>query len=301
MTQTDERLRHEPGLARIIGTIEEIGSLPTIPVVAQRAMAIARDEHSSMREIANVIAQDHALASAVLKVVNSAYYGLRQKVGTLPLALTILGVREIMDLVLGIAIISAFPHAPGDELFSRGALWRASAQCAYAAKKLAHGIGLGRLGSEAFLGGLVRDIGLIVLDFYVHDEFTAVLRAARDEGLTALQAEARHLGTTHASVGAWLAEKWAFPAPLVRAIAFHHAPAETPWDPPLTALVYLAGLIFRLYEQNITEQQAAAILEADETWRRLMASGPPVRTPEVVPLLQAVGNEISAAPIIMSA
>ena len=300
MTRTDERTQHQPGLARIIGTIEEIGLLPTIPVVAQRAMAIAHDEHSSMREIANVIAQDHALAAAVLKVVNSAYYGLRQKVGTLPLALTILGVREIMDLVLGIAIISAFPRAPGNDLFSRAGLWRTSAQCAYAAKKLAHGVGLGRLGSEAFLGGLVRDIGLIVLDFYVHDEFMAVLRATRDEGLTPLEAEAKYLGTTHASVGAWLAEKWSFPASLVKAIAFHHAPAETSWDPPLTALVYLAELIFTLYEQELTEQEAAATIEADETWRQLMSSGPPVRPPSPISLLQAVGDEISAAPLIMT-
>ena len=184
MTRTSELVENEPGLARIIEAIEEIGSLPTIPLAAQHAMMLARNEYSSMRDIAEVISQDQALAAKVLKMVNSAYYGLRQSVGTLPLALTILGVREIINLVLGVSIISAFPGSSTSELFSREALWRASAQCAYAAKKFAHAIGLGRFGSEAFLGALVHDIGLIVLDQYLHDEFMEMLRAAQERTST---------------------------------------------------------------------------------------------------------------------
>ncbi len=301
MTRTSELVENEPGLARIIEAIEEIGSLPTIPLAAQHAMMLARNEYSSMRDIAEVISQDQALAAKVLKMVNSAYYGLRQSVGTLPLALTILGVREIINLVLGVSIISAFPGSSTSELFSREALWRASAQCAYAAKKFAHAIGLGRFGSEAFLGALVHDIGLIVLDQYLHDEFMEMLRAAQEKDLDPLEAEAKHLGTTHASIGAWLAETWLFPEPLVEAIAYHHCPGESSWEPPLTALVYLAELIYNLHDQAIAAEEAAAALDADETWARLISSGSPVRRPESPDkLLKEVCDEIEAAPIIMT-
>jgi HD-like signal output (HDOD) protein len=299
MTRLDELAQREPGLARIIETLEQIGSLPTIPIAAQHAMTLARDERSSMRGIAEVISQDQALATRVLKTVNSAFYGLRQSVGTLPLALTILGVREIINLVLGISILSAFPESTDTELFSQRALWRASARCAHAAKELAHAVGLGRLGSEAFLGGLVHDIGLIVLDQYFHDEFMAVLRATQRDGLEPLAAETKILGTTHASIGAWLAERWLFPKALVEAIAYHHCPSEGSWETPLPALVYLAELILALHDGEATIEEATAALEADETWAQLIALGPPVRSLAPLELLHQVCDQIEAAPLII--
>lgn len=300
MTRADELVEREPGLARIIAAIEEVGSLPTIPLAAQRALALARDERSSMREIAEVISQDQALAAKVLKIVNSAYYGLRQSVGTLALALTVLGVREITNLVLGVSIVSAFPSRSGSELFDREALWRASAQSAYAGRRVAHVIGLGRFGGEAFLGALVHDIGLVVLDEYLHDEFIDVVRAAHDEGIKTIAAERRLLGTTHAAVGGWLAETWKFPEPLIGAIAHHHHPADASWDPPLAALVAVAELIVARYNDDVSLEDAGAALEADETWTRLMAGGAPIRPPASTPtLLEQVCQEIEAAPIIL--
>ena len=300
MTRAEQLVHDEPGLGRIVEAIEQIGSLPTIPAAAQRAMVLARDERASMREIAEVVSHDQALAATVLKVVNSAYYGLRQSVGTLPLALTVLGVREIINLVLGVSVVSAFPTSSDNELFSREALWRASAQCAHAAKRLAHGVGLGRLASEAFLGGLVHDIGLIVLDEYLHDEFVETLRTAQQKGLELIVAERDRLGTTHASIGAWLAERWAFPEPLVEAIACHHDPEKSSWEPPLTALVHLAELIVTLGDQAETAEEVAAGLDADSTWRRLMALGPPVRQPaSTVAMLEEVCAEIESAPLTL--
>ena len=300
MTRTSQPIHDEPGLARIIETIEAIGTLPTIPPVAQHVMRLARDEHSSMREIAEVISQDQALAAKVLKVVNSAFYALQERVGTLPLALTILGVHEITALVLGVSIMSAFPGSSDNELFNREALWHTSAQRAFAAKKLSHRVGLGRLASEAFLAALVQDIGLSVLDEYCHDAFVEVMQAAKDEGLAPLEAERKYLGTTHASIGAWLAEKWLFPEPLVEAIAFHHRPAHSSWTTPLAGLVYLAGLIVNLYEQEMTAEEAASTIEADTTWARLMSSGPAVQPPaSVLALLEELGEEIAAAPLII--
>jgi HD-like signal output (HDOD) protein len=252
-----------------------------------------------MREIAEVISQDQALAARVLKTVNSAFYGLRQSVGTLPLALTILGVREIISLVLGISILSAFPESSDTELFSQRTLWRDSARCAHAAKELAHTVGLGRLGSEAFLSALVHDIGLIVLDQHFHDEFTAVLRAVQREGIEPLAAETRILGTTHASIGAWLAERWLFPKPLVEAIAYHHCPNESSWDPPLPALVYLAELILTLHEAQATIEEAAATFGADKVWLHLTSLGPPVRSPAPTKILEEIGERIEAAPLII--
>ena len=301
MTLTEELIEREPGLARITGKIEEIGSLPTIPAVAQLAINRARDERSSMRGIADVISQDQAIAARILKVVNSAYYGLTQSVGSLPLALTVLGVREIVNLVMSVSVVSAFPSSSDNELFSQDELWHASATCACIAKSLAHGVGLGRFGSEAFLGGLVRDIGLIVLHQYLHDEFMAMLGAAKEQGLGPLEAEHAHLGATHPGIGAWLASKWAFPALLVDGIAYHHTPAEGPWDPPLAAVVYLAGLVLDCQGADMDVAETAEAIEADAVWERLMACGQPVRPPaSVTKLLDKIAEELEAAPLILT-
>jgi len=248
-----------------------------------------------------VISQDQVLAAKVLQVVNSAYYALQEKVGTLPLALTILGVREITSLVLGVSIISAFPATSDNTLFNRNALWRASAQCAFAGRTLAHRVGLGRFGSEAFLGALVHDIGLIVLDQFCHDEFMAMLEAAHRQGLPPLKAERQYLGTTHASVGAWLAQIWSFPKLLVEAIALHHSPADSSWGCPLAALVYLTDVVFSLYERGVDVRDAAASLETDEIWTRLMSCPSPVRHPgAVATLLDDLAEEMRAAPLIIN-
>jgi len=300
MTRDSQLIQDEPGLGRIVERIQVVGSLPTIPPIAQHVMALARNEYSSMRQIAEVISQDQVLAAKVLQVVNSAYYALQEKVGTLPLALTILGVREITSLVLGVSIMSAFPATSDNPLFSRTALWRASAQCAFAGRTLAHRVGLGRFGGEAFLGTLVHDIGLIVLDQFCRDEFIDMLEAAQRHHLTPLEAERRYLGTTHASVGAWLAQIWSFPKSLVEAIAFHHSPADSSWDCPLAALVYLADLVFGLHHRGAEVEDAAALIEADEMWRRLMSCPPPVRHPgPITILLDELGEEMRAAPLII--
>ena len=299
MTWTEQLAQSEPGLVRIIEAIEAVGSLPTIPAIAQRAMELARDDAASMQEIASVVSQDQTLAAEVLRTVNSAYYGLRQSVGTLPLALTVLGVREIINILLSVAIVSAFPETAPSRLFDREAFWRACAQRAYATKRLAHAVGLGRYASEAFLGGLVHDIGLVVLDQYLHDEFTAMLSESEAQGLDLLVAEQAHLHTSHASVGAWLAEAWSFPDMLIEAIAFHHRPDQGSWDPPIAALVFLGELVHDLHAAQTSTKQAAQMLEDDATWDRLMSLGAPVRRPASVnELLEKAWAEIDSAPVV---
>jgi len=300
MTWTEKLTQREPGLGRIIETIEAVGSLPTIPAIAQRAMALARDETASMQQIAAVVAQDQTLAAEVLKTVNSAYYGLRQSVGTLPLALTVLGVHEIISILLSVAIVSAFPGATRSRLFDREVFWRACAQRAYATKQLAHATGFGRYASEAFLGGLVHDIGIVVLDQYLHDEFTAMLAESEAQGVALLEAERARFDTSHAAIGAWLAEAWSFPDMLIEAIAFHHDPGSSSWNPPMTALVAVGELIHELYAAAISREEAVQRIEGDATWTQLMSLGPPAkRVPSVAGLLEKIGAEIESAPQIM--
>jgi HD-like signal output (HDOD) protein len=165
---------------------------------------------------------------------------------------------------------------------------------------VAQAVGLGRLGGEAFLGALVHDIGLVVLDEYLHDEFMAVMLAAHEEAVDATTVERRLLGTTHAAVGGWLAETWQFPEPLVGAIAHHHHPDDGSWDPPLAALVSVAELIVARYNEGASLEEATASLEANETWNRLVASGAPIRPPaSTAALLEQVCQEIEAAPLIL--
>ncbi|MBN1916577.1 MAG: HDOD domain-containing protein [Verrucomicrobia bacterium] len=297
MSWIETLTQREPGLGQIVEAIEAVGSLPTIPAIAQRAMELARDETASMQQIAAVVSQDQALAAEVLKTVNSAYYGLRQSVGTLPLALTVLGVQEIIGILLSVAIVSAFPEPTRSRRFDREVFWYACSQRAYASKRLAHLTGLGRYASEAFLGGLVHDIGIVVLDQYLHNRFDAMLVESETLGLDLLDAEWAHFNTSHASIGAWLAEAWGFPDALIEAIAYHHDPARASWDPPITALVTLGEFVHDLHAARTEADKAVLALERNVTWTQLMSLGSPVkRAGSLGELIEKIGAEIESAP-----
>jgi putative nucleotidyltransferase with HDIG domain len=259
-------------LDEIINRLESISSIPTIPLVATRAMEAVRNPDSSMRDIAEIISTDPPLAARVLKVVNSAYYGLMQSVGSLPLALTILGIREIMNLVMGVSVMTMFPDSSGRGLFDRHEFWKHSAASAQVGKVLSERLGFQKLGSLAFVGGLLHDIGKIIMDEYMHDEFREAIDLSIDEDIPCYDAESMTVGATHPQIGAWLTKKWKLPDELVTAISSHHSSQKIEIEDKMKQIVYLANVFCTAYEAGGDGDRIAEVLKKDPVWDLCMRS-----------------------------
>ncbi len=260
--------------------VEEIGGLPTLPEVPMKILQLITSEKSSMDDISRIVERDPSLTVNILKVANSPYYGMRQKIASLKLALTILGLNEIINIVTSISIVRLFPTRLSGGSFDRVKFWNHSFGCATAARMLARDLDPETEGVE-FVAGLLHDIGKLVLDQYFHPKLREVRKLREKEGLALLEAETRVIGVDHAVLGSWLAKRWDLPPPLVESIAHHHSPldvlalAPPSREPALTAMVHLADILAHEPELNFTESlQASEAFGANLAWKIILAERP---------------------------
>ena len=245
-----------------------------------RILRLIADEKSSMEQISRMVERDPSLAANILKVSNSPYYGVRQKVASLKLALAILGLNEVINIVTSISIIRMFPSRRKAGEFNRAKFWRHSFGCASAAQMLAAELQFNTEGVE-FVAGLIHDIGKLILDQYFHPKLKEIWSLREKEDIPVLEAEARVMGADHAILGSWLAESWHLPAVLVDSIMYHHRPLDvlalsTPNPmPSLTAIVHLADILACEPELNFTESSASPQSFCENTaWKIILAERP---------------------------
>lgn len=216
-----------------------MGELPTLPLIAQRVVSLLNNPDSSAAELEQVIKHDQALTARVLKLVNSAYYGFPRRITTVGQGIVILGYKTLKELVLSISIADLFRMRGDDKVFDRTALWQHAVGTAIGARVIARRAGL-PFEEDAFIAGLLHDIGVLLLDLCLSTEFEAIIAMTTMGGLPLIRAEEKVLGFNHVLVGKMLAEKWNFPAFLVEVLRYHHRPVQTRNYWVAAALVFLA-------------------------------------------------------------
>jgi HD-like signal output (HDOD) protein len=215
---------------------EETTALPTLPLVASRLLeAVARMDAETTEEVARILALDPGLTARTLRLANSDCYGFPRKVGSVELAVLVLGPGTIRDLILTASVVQTL--APGDRALTK--LWNHSMACGVAARALGERIHYRLLG-EAYAAGLLHDIGAVLLREQEPGRFEAAQALATTQGQSLEEAERSLYGSDHSEVGGWLAERWGLPGEIVEAIACHHRPWEANRAPELTALVHIA-------------------------------------------------------------
>lgn len=231
-------------LEAIIGEIEE---LPTLHQVAVRILQIIDNPKSTVADINRVVTQDPALASKILKVVNSAYVGLTNKVSNLQQAIVLLGFNMIKGMALSVSVFDVFTEtAEGDDLFRRD-FWMHSIATAALCRQTAQKVG-GADPEVAFVLGLIHDIGKLVLDIYAHEEWRQILTVVKSERVPFFQAEKKVLETDHADLGSWLAQNWKLSDDLVLGIRGHHR--ESMWkDRRIDCVLQFANLLVRAVQE----------------------------------------------------
>ncbi len=225
--------------------IEQIENLPTLPEVANRLMRIINDPITTAADVANLIARDPSLTSKVLRLANSAFYGIPRTVTTVHNAVVILGLKVINTMVFSITVVKMFPGDGREEALNRKRFWAHCLACAVLTKLLAQRMRRVTLfdPEECFCAGLIHDIGRVVLDQYFHEEFAQAFKRAGSEKISLGDAETQVLGFSHTDAGEWLTARWELPHEIRIPIIYHHRPSEAPQAADVTALVHMADVL----------------------------------------------------------
>jgi len=208
--------------------LDTIQNLPTLPAILTKLEGAVRNPDSSAKDIANIIEDDPAIMSRILKVVNSAFYGSPSNpINSLQFAVARLGMRAISNIALSTAVFSAFSSNSSAD-FDRKEFWKHS---------ICTGIGVNILYNRCkqnlnyrydkdllHLAGLVHGIGKIVLDQYFHADFVEALNICAEQECSLAVAEVQVLGCDHAEVGSWLGKKWNLSAEILQVLRWHLEP-----------------------------------------------------------------------------
>jgi putative nucleotidyltransferase with HDIG domain len=217
------------GKPDLIAELNAIENLPTLPIVAQQIMKLVASSNSNMAQIAAVVSRDQAIAARVIRLVNSAFYGLQSRVGSVQHAIVVLGLNVVKNLVVGVSVVKLFEDSAQASIFDRQQFWVHTFACARAARLLAERTGRSEP-EDYFVAGLLHDIGILVLDQYFHPRFVDVLGLSIRERIEYNEAERRVLGLNHGEVGGVLAQKWRVPDFVTRTVRYHHNPERMPAD-----------------------------------------------------------------------
>ncbi len=225
--------------------IENLRQLPSLPSVATRLMEVVNSPYSSADDAANLIEKDPALTSTVLRMANSAFYGMPRSVSSVSSAVVILGFNTIRSIVLSASIMKAFPGKEKVPRFDRQKFWRHSILCALGAKLLAHRVTqpLALDPEGAFCAGILHDIGKLIFEQYVSDMFTRACSYAMSCKKPLVEIEKKVMGVTHAEIGRILSDKWALPIDLEQALVYHHTPEAAEQARELVVTVHCADIM----------------------------------------------------------
>jgi putative nucleotidyltransferase with HDIG domain len=228
---------------KILSKLNRTEALPTLPSVASHVLLIASNPDASASDLTNVIENDPSLTSKLLKVVNSAFYGFLQKIGTVKQAVVLLGTGEIIALAFGLTTAKLFNVSQLKGIYSPKSLWQHSMCTGLIAENLCKRFPeYKKLG--VFTAGLLHDFGKILLIENFSDLYGQVHAEAKKYSLPLFELEEEKFGLNHAIIGEFLATNWNLPDALIQAVAFHHQPFSAPSHSQLAAIIGLADFLY---------------------------------------------------------
>jgi len=214
---------------------------------------------------------DPGLSSTVLRISNSSFYGMPRTVSSVSGAVVILGFNTISSIVLGDAVIGAFPEIKGVNFFDREKFWKHSVAVASAGRLIAKSLlPMVYVDAEsAFSAGIIHDVGMLVFEQLIPEEYSLVCSFVSETGETFVYSEEKILSTNHASVGRILADKWRLPSNLEEAMVFHHDVCGYSGDSPLVYIVNLADIIAERAGFGLVESSSESVEFIEESCSKL--------------------------------
>ncbi len=220
--------------ARVRRIAEGILDLPTLPTVVAKIVELVDNPRTNASTLARLISTDPALTARMLKLANSAYYGFPRRIGTINLAIVVLGFNTVRDLAVSASLVERISFSRDGGMMSD--FWEHSIGTAIAARMVLRQIHHRSVG-EAFVAGLLHDIGRLVVARYLPGESRAVEERLEESDHPLWVIEHEVLGMSHSEVGGLLCRRWNIPDSICEAITWHHHPLERGEADQLTCIV----------------------------------------------------------------
>ena len=252
-------------VADIRSIVQDVRDLPTLPTIAIEVRRLVDDPSTNISDMVGVVDRDVALTGRILRIANSAYYGIPRKVDNLKMAMVILGVREMVNLVTSVSVLRMIQDQTVNKGFDIREFWIHSATCAELAVSLYKGLRL-TMPTSAYIAGLLHDIGKLILNQQFPEYHEACLNYAAEHKVRIVSAEINVLGVDHGHIGGWLTKRWNIPEEITEAISRHHI---RPSDSPKNGLPTIIDWADRLFYVMKSRDRAETIdvLNSNEHWR----------------------------------
>ena len=216
--------------------VKKFSDLKTLPHVAIKVTQLVNDENSTMHDFEEIIRLDPILVTRLLRLVNSPYFGLSQKVESIQKAVVFCGMKQLRNLVAVEALRNVYKG--GDEHFSRERLWLHSATVAILAEMIANRV-FGMEGDDVFLAGIIHDIGLVAEDQVAGGLLRMACKKFLSGNKKLTDCEEETIGTNHCEVGVMLASDWKLPEDVLKSIKSHHGDKQNSL-PNLASILQIA-------------------------------------------------------------
>lgn len=223
------------------GLTKLINTFPGMPGAAVKLLALVDDPDVSVDRIEAILRYDPGLTANLLRLANSAYFGMPSKVGSVRQAVILLGLKRMIQMVIASCMSAIMDQAvPGYDL-PPGELWRHSIAVSVAAECLVKELNLDAA-EEIFTAALLHDVGKLILGDFVSEDFPKIEKALH-QGLSFEVAENIVLGTDHADVGAQILSKWSIPEAIIDAVRWHHSPESCNRPDTMLDIVHVANML----------------------------------------------------------
>ncbi|MCP4693012.1 MAG: HDOD domain-containing protein [Desulfobacterales bacterium] len=233
----------------IIRKLDRINELPTLPAIAVKVNRLVDEGGVSAKNLSQIIEKDQALAAKLLKLVNSVFFGIRAEISNVSHAIAFLGNDMVRDAVISVSIINLFSSVNLLKGFDITDFWSHSISVAITSKHLAEKTGVMRP-EKCFMGGLLHDIGKVVLCAYFSDLFEKVWNSHQENDLEFYETENMEISTNHAKIGGIVAERWKLPPHMIDAIGRHHDPGEDVSDFDYLKIVHLSDVVVNRFANH---------------------------------------------------
>lgn len=241
--------------------VQDIGHIATLPEVTLRIIDLVEDPSSTAQDLNKLITNDPALCSRILKVVNSAFYGLPGQIGSINRAVVLLGLNAVKNIAIATSLAKLFRGGELCPTFSARDLWVHSTAVAAAAKLLADAASIG-LSDEAFLAGLLHDVGIMVEMQAARHKLIEVFERLPNSKGTFIDVEDEVFGANHQDFGRALCERWKFPKSFSYVTGYHHRPLELDASSrTLTSVVYIADWLAKKGQTGFVTDVATEEIE----------------------------------------
>jgi putative nucleotidyltransferase with HDIG domain len=268
---------------RLKAVVSNVKTLPSVPALYDRLLALLRSPDCALQEVADVIGCDVGMTAKILQLVNSAFFGLQRRVASLSEAILYLGLDTVRSVVLGAGVFAELEGA-GEAAKTAEELYPHSMTVGTLSEKITRRCNPKRERTDDVLtAGMLHDVGKLVMAMELPDAYAEVRRRAQQEGIRTHEAEREVLGITHAELGAYLLALWGLPEPIVEAVAFHHRPPHgfRRGSEVLTAVHVTNGLVHEAEQDATSEHESCIDMEyleevglADQLpqWREICTS-----------------------------